>query len=666
MIGRQRSCRMKKETMRRSFAAAVACLMLGASVIGAGQAQAPVFTAGTTYVSLDVVVTDADNRPIEDLRRDEFVVLDRGRQQSVADFEYVNIPIVRRTIDLEAALPPSVDVATNTISRTTSRALAIVVDDTRLSPSGIVLITRTLKALIETLAPEDQVAFTYVSRSDLSRDFTNDHLQLVRSVTNLRNALGLPPIGRQSSSSTADVPVGSGSAVQLTGLTTPPLYTVLRNVVNTLGSARQTRKAIILVNTAGCLPQHREFGDLCKDSIKAARQSGVPIYGLNPLGLQDAMSTQGAGAYDSPESRVGFEQDLADDSDSLKTLAAQTGGLGFVQANLQGAVDRVIGDNSSFYLLGFYPNPSDTDGKFHDVTVRVTRPGARVRAKAGYQADGGRKRVLPIVAEMTRQLGAGLPDPSLAMRAFVAPVAPGDRGTLSIVTAELSYPIPDGGFAGTFVDDWRMGVLALDADGRIKASFQRPLSFNARWKPNASGRFVLNETVDLPKGTVSVRVGVTSRLLGRTGTVHVPVDVPNFTKKELQLSPLVFGDLDEGLARVDAALGLDRLRGIVPFPPTTSRTFTRQQRVRVHARATWGTNQTRLRGEVEIVGEPSMPGAVKSPIAVTTDRHRQHRSFVDFTLPLSSLAPGTYVLRVTVALDNGERAIRAVPFNVRP
>ena len=72
---------------------------------------------------------------------------------------------------------------------------------------------------------------------------------------------------------------------------------------------------------------------------------------------------------------------------NMRTLAENTGGLAFVGgSDLSRSVRELVEDNSSFYVLGYYPQPFERDGKFHDVKVSVKRPGAHVRARAGYEA----------------------------------------------------------------------------------------------------------------------------------------------------------------------------------------------------------------------------------------------------------------------------------------
>ena len=47
---------------------------------------------------------------------------------------------------------------------------------------------------------------------------------------------------------------------------------------------------------------------------------------------------------------------------------------------------QIIRDSSGYYLLGYNSTQAPTDGKFHEIKVRVTRRGVDVRARKGYWA----------------------------------------------------------------------------------------------------------------------------------------------------------------------------------------------------------------------------------------------------------------------------------------
>lgn len=171
----------------------------------------------------------------------------------------------------------------------------------------------------------------------------------------------------------------------------------------------------------------------------------------------------------------------------------------------------------------------------------------------------------------------------------------------------------------------------------------------------------MNEVIDLPTEPLTVRVGVSSRALGKTGTTHVEVDVPDYRDSDLQLSPLVLGTPQYAL---DAAVGLDTIRGLVPFQPATTRTFSAADTLRVFARAFWRTKHHDTEIEVSVRGPSSVPPqtfSVAGMRAVTG--HVQ--APVSTTLPLRGLVAGSYVLRIEARQPTGKPFAREVPFEVR-
>ena len=84
---------------------------------------------------------------------------------------------------------------------------------------------------------------------------------------------------------------------------------------------------------------------------------------------------------------------LAADSANLRTrqtrmrdLAVDTDGEAIVNTNnIDGALQRIASDMSSYYLFAYYTTNTKLDGRFRSITVRVKRPGVRVRARRGYR-----------------------------------------------------------------------------------------------------------------------------------------------------------------------------------------------------------------------------------------------------------------------------------------
>jgi VWFA-related protein len=194
----------------------------------------------------------------------------------------------------------------------------------------------------------------------------------------------------------------------------------IRSISAGLGTLREGRKSLILVSegyTNYVPPQLRDpsaaypglgnpnrrnpmagEGDMNEDRARfftntdllsdmrevfnEANRANVAIYGVDPRGLA-------AFEFDINEG-VGQQIDrnsLNNLIDSLRTLSEETDGRAIVNRNdLDVGMKQIIRDSSAYYLIGYQSNQAPQDGKFHQIRVKVKRPGAQVRARKGYWA----------------------------------------------------------------------------------------------------------------------------------------------------------------------------------------------------------------------------------------------------------------------------------------
>jgi len=534
-----------------------------------------------------------------------------------------------RTVNVDAPPRPMIDVGANAVSQRASRAIVIFVDNMSLSssvrelesPEVFVAVKEALTAFVRALSPDDQVALVWQSRSDLSTDFTNDTERLVAAINSRKSIIGM---------------------TETSGPPWRARVQSLKNVVGALAASGYARRAVVFVGTHACNPGEAGLsfeGDECRDLYQKARNANVPIYALDPR-------------VNPPHS-----------DDTLAELAVNTGGRAFMQQSRPlWAVEQIMIDNGAFYTLGFYPEPLVTDGKYHKIDVSVKRPDLRVRSRDRYLADTATPEPSTPKRDMTKVLGEGLDDPGIPLRAFVAPLAPAPNSrTRTLVTVELTYPVPQSGESLDLKDDLRIGILALTPDAKIKASFQRPLTFTGKWKPTARGTFVINETIDLPTDDLKVRVGITSQALKRAGTTHVAVDVPDYTSTKLQLSPIVLGVDGPSGRGLDAAIGLDILRGLVPFQPTTQRTFAPGDRLRIFGLAYWAASETSLSTEISIDDRVLKRTPVQARRVMAGLRRD---AVVDALIPLDGLVPGSHVITLTASTNAKHTVTRQIPFEI--
>ena len=200
----------------------------------------------------------------------------------------------------------------------------------------------------------------------------------------------------------------------------------LRTVAEWLGGVRGRRKTILFISEGIDYDITDPFNnrsatailDEMRGAIAAATRSNVSIYTVDPRGLTSGADDthrdqhlRGSAAEDlsrrrghtvirrRPRPGIGtrnLRTELQLSQDSLRTLADETNGFAAVNSNdFASAFERIVSDNSSYYVLAYYPPSNRRDGKFHRIEVRTSRPGLRVRARRGYAAPRGNPQTQP-------------------------------------------------------------------------------------------------------------------------------------------------------------------------------------------------------------------------------------------------------------------------------
>ena len=119
-----------------------------------------------------------------------------------------------------------------------------------------------------------------------------------------------------------------------------------------------------------------------REVFAAANRNNVAIYAVDPRGL----ATNEFGI----DQNIGMQLDrkyLSSTMDTLRQLAEESDGRAIVNRN-----DLTVGDEADRARLErllparLQLHVAPSDGKFHDIKVRVKRPGVQVRARKGYWA----------------------------------------------------------------------------------------------------------------------------------------------------------------------------------------------------------------------------------------------------------------------------------------
>ena len=131
-----------------------------------------------------------------------------------------------------------------------------------------------------------------------------------------------------------------------------------------------------------------------RDIIDEANRGNATFYTVDPRGLPVFDTPIGP----APPPTVAVDAALLRNRlSNLRTLAEATDGIAVMNNNdLDTGLKRISDDLSSYYLLGYYSTNGKLDGRFHNIKVRVKRPGVDVRARKGYRSatrrgdDGGK------------------------------------------------------------------------------------------------------------------------------------------------------------------------------------------------------------------------------------------------------------------------------------
>ena len=192
----------------------------------------------------------------------------------------------------------------------------------------------------------------------------------------------------------------------------------------------------------------------------------------------------------------------------------------------------------------------------------------------------------------------------------------------TVVTLEVTYPTPLD--AAKIDDELQFGVVAIDRDGKIKGSTRHAYRFTGSPRGAAEVTYAINDTLELPAQAMTLRVGASSQALGRAGTVHLPVEVINPSRADLQISSVVLGFT--GPPR-EAAVPAGALKDLLPFQPTTTRAFRQADTLRVFAPIFWGSPGASAEVTISVRGDgtPAGLGDTRCGIAGRTPARSQAR-----------------------------------------
>ena len=710
-----------------------ALLALGVALAALGLAaqQSPtapvVFRAAVDYVEVDATVTDSRGNAVSNLAASDFEVLEDGKPQTIASFTRVDLPVQRAApASLAAGDSPILpDVQTNTPIE--GGIYLIVLDDLHTGFDRTARVREIARQFIErAVGPNDVAAVVYTGHNAANQDFTGNRQLLLRAVDRfvgdkLRSATLVMLEGvRQKPGGGNDPALELGEDVvkDVRAYRARSVMGSIRQLSEFMAAVRGRRKAMVLFGEGIDYDIDQAIGtegstaavirDETRVAIASAQRGNVTIYSVDPRGLFDPLDelVQTAGQFNR-DSRDPVAAQLADlqrlnargvgrqppaleangatlqkevriQQDSLKALAQDTGGFATLNTNnFLRPFERIIRENSSYYLIGYNSTNDQRDGRQRTLQVRVKRPGLTVRARNGYLALGPGTPASPAAGDtaaspVLEALGSPLPVSGIPMRVFAASFkGPTDRATVAFAIELEPSAFNFASQDGRWVESLEVATVIVPAGGTPrpgehskKTLALMPALYEA---VKSRGARIVGQT-ELPPGRYQLRVAA-GTAGGRAGSTVYDLDVPDYSAAPLMLSGLVLSS-DDALQTPTMPIRTEAL-AFPSGPPAARRSFSQGDQLTVFGEV-YDNARTDAAREASMTA--TLRNATGAVVRTTTSRvspAQDARSAVFrfiSRVPLADIAPGRYVIRVDAGGDFGDRpsAARDIQILVTP
>jgi VWFA-related protein len=649
------------------------------------------FRSEVNYVEVDAVVRDAQGDFVRDLTDADFQVFEDGAPQKITAFSLIDIPVALSDRPLFVPQDIDPDVRSNATGPD-GRLYVLLLDDINTDATRTNRVRAAAKQFIErNMGANDLAAVIHTSgRADGAQDFTSSRRLLTQAVDRfmgrkLRSAT-LNKIdmynmtrGGVSSATTSD-PEQAERLFKAEGV----LMTI-GSLSDWLAGIHGRRKAVVFFSEGidysiwgamgpGGVPMNpadtvrRGDGIIlinrAQDAIAAATRANVNIYAIDPRGLtmasEDAIELTGL-PIDADSLGLGvapLQDELRDQQQSLRTLAEETGGFASVSSNdFTGAFRRIVDENSSYYVLGYYATNEKRDGRFRKIEVRLTRPGLTVVHRKGYVAPKGKPSVdkktnanAPGSKELRDAVNSPLQLTGLKLAVFAAPLkGTAQKATVAVVTQFLGTDLSFTPKAGKFANVLEMSYSAVNRQGKVAGGKRDSVDLALRPETHARVREAgvrVQTSLALAPGAYQLRV-VARQSDGRIGSVHYDLLVPDFAKEPLAISGLLISSASASI--VPSVGGVPELGEALKEPPTTERTFSNRDELLLLAEVY--DNQGSVGHSVDITTSLKAEGRVR---VFSNSETRSSRELggasggYGYTnrVPLKGLEPGLYVLTV--------------------
>ena len=634
------------------------------------RAQQPPIRTGINFVRVDAIVTDGKGEPVLDLKPEEFTVTEDNKPQKIEQFTVVKIDAVGQNAARPTTAIRSDFDEEREAARPDVRLFVLLLDDYHVRRGNDMAVRKPLQEFIANqLDPADMVAIMYPLTPVADIHFSRNRGAMIEAIANFEgrkfNYQPRNPFEEQYAYYPAQtvervrnqVTMGAlkAAAVRLGGLregrksiifvsegfttTLPPQLNdpiaAMPGVGNPVSRrpTQQTPNTQMASDRADFINQTDLMNDM-RDVFDTANKQNTSIYPVDPRGLAAVEYGINEGVNQTTD-RTHLNASL----DTLRTLAGNTDGRAIINRNdLATGMKQIIRDSSGYYLLGYNSTQAPTDGKFHEIKVRVTRRGLDVRARKGYwaltAADAARAAAPP-KPEAPPAVSAALnaiaePERGRPARFWIG-TARGENGMTRVTFSWEPIAAAPGSAPDPGAQAARIALTASSSDG--KQLYRGRVPEEAAATPTGGA-----VQFDGPPGPLQMKIVVEGQRGQVVDSVSRELTLPDFTRVQVSLAtPRVF--------RGRTVRDLTTIKTNPNAVPIADRDFSRTDRllIRTEAYAPGGavpalTARLLNRGGGQMAVLPVQAG---------------QGGIGDIELPLSSLAAGDYLIELNAKTETG-------------
>ncbi len=638
----------------------IACAVVaaGAAVAAAAPQQTQTFRSGVDLVAVDVSAVDKTGKPVDDLKAEDFVLKVDGKTRRLSTAEFINL---RRTGD--GIDPERAKFSTNQGLKQ-GRLILLVVDEGNIHKGNGRNVLQAATKFIDGLSSSDRVSVEFVPGTGPLVGFTANHALAKELLANGVGKMVEAEVTRKVGLAEAFTFVREGPESRvylemidrecLGGRNTAGeverckselanrarlLYQTsraqaansllsLRAIIQRLAVSSATPKTLVLM-TEG-LAIDRDAADLSWVApLTSLAQVNVYALQIDGSFADASMSRQSPTHY--------ADHDLY--KDGLDTLTGEARGVVLpIGVDATSAFARLDLELSGHYLLSFEPDLVDRDGKAHDISVKVTRPGVTVRARPQFAVapPAGEKTIDELLVDALRN---PLPVSDVSLKTTTFTYRDDETKKLKVlVSTEIDRSSNARG-------DFALGYLVTDSGGRLVGSqFEKALAVPSKDDEGRPQRYTAAFVVD--PGIYNVKVAVVDPK-GRTGSVERTFNARLAVAGQLRLGELMLAEIVGRAARpsVDGRINADSLMAYAE----------------IYSDAAAALQNATVSIEI---GRTENDPPVERAALKFSDRKFDGKRAAEGTVPIAMLPAGDYIARAVATLDGKVVGQVTRPFTV--